>query len=217
MSDWTLSEMADLAATADRRLNVGSGRYPLRYFTNLDMDESMPAQVHATVPPLPFEDNHFDAIWACHFLEHLEHDKAQEFMAECYRVLTPSGTLGLVVPDTRLIMRRYLDEAPDCVEYPNADDWRPVHDLNVVCDLFIYSTAQDSPHRWMYDEYTLAEMFVRAGFVGLCDVDRYRDPRLGSAQWFQFGIEAHKPTAEEVELQEQGYLIGAGVTMPAMA
>jgi hypothetical protein len=68
-----------------------------------------------------------------------------------------------------------------------------VSDLDEVCAMFLYSPVQESPHRWSYDRETLARAMAPAGFRGFKEIDRYRDPRLGSPQWFQVGIQAVKP------------------------
>lgn len=70
-------------------------------------------------------------------------------------------------------------------------------DLDEVCTLFLYSTAQASPHRWSYDLFTLRRALERAGFVVDAQIDRWRDPRLGTGQWYQMGLDCHKPGGEE--------------------
>jgi predicted SAM-dependent methyltransferase len=178
----------------DRRLNVGCGAFPLDGWANLDMSATCPADITADAIEYLHgsEVGRYDEIYAGHFLEHLTYQEAEAFMAECWRVLVPGGRLGVLVPDTREIMRRYLAGAIDVVECPQ-NRWWPVADLNSVCALFIYSIIQDSPHQWMYDERTLRRAFENAGFIGMREIDRYRDPRLGSPQWYQFGLDGWKP------------------------
>lgn len=188
----TLVKQRELARTSHRRLNVGCGEWPLRYWTNLDADPAMPADVHQQVPPLPYDDESLDEIYAGHVLEHMERDTAREFLAECYRCLVSGGKLGIVVPDTFEIMKRYVEGAPDKVEYPRST-WRAIADLDSVCELFLYSTAQESRHRWSYDEDTLARVIREAGFVNLEPIDRYDDPRISTGKWYQCGWDGYKP------------------------
>lgn len=185
----------ELQATACRRLNIGAGEYPMLYWTNLDADPNLPADIHATVPPIPFGDETLDEIYAGHFLEHLEPAEAREFLRECYRCLTPGGKVGIVVPDTFEVMRRYVLGMPDKVEFPH-DVWRAVADLNEVCALFLYSYVQDSPHRWSYDKRTLRQAIEGAGFEVIGEIDRYNDPRVPVGAWYQFGFDARKPKGE---------------------
>lgn len=174
------------------RLNVGAGRFPLPGWTNLDADPAAPVEVHAAVPPLPYPDESAEEIAAIHFLEHLPKPMADEFLAECFRVLQPGGRLGLVVPDTRAIMRLWLDGDPVVCEMPPGRFWK-VADLDDVCAIFLFSTYQDSPHVWAWDFGTLRRAMERAGFVVTGEIDRFRDPRLGNGAWYQVGVDAVKP------------------------
>ncbi len=178
--------------TPDRRLNVGCGVHPLLHWTNLDADPGAIADVYQHVPPLPFPEAGLDEIYAGHFLEHLTPEEATAFLAECQRCLVPGGRLGLVVPDTREVLTRWLQGAIDCVEYP-AGTFHAVADLDAVCRLFLYSTVQDSPHRWSYDLGTLARLLERTGFLVTGEIDRYRDPRIPVGAFYQCGLDSIKP------------------------
>lgn len=174
-----------------RRLNVGSGQFPLRYWTNLDESPSCPATLHCHVPPLPFPDGALDDIYAGHFLEHLEPDEADAFLRECWRCLAPGGRLGVVVPDLRAILERWLRGDELAVEYP-ARTWYDVADLDHVCALFLYSTVQPSRHRWGYDAGTLRRRLQANGFEVVGEIDRYRDARIAQGAWYQCGVDAVK-------------------------
>uniref|UniRef100_A0A6M3J9B3 Putative methyltransferase n=1 Tax=viral metagenome TaxID=1070528 RepID=A0A6M3J9B3_9ZZZZ len=185
----------DQQALASRRLNVGCGQYPILYWTNLDADPKAIADLHVRVPPLPFEDGALDEIYAGHFLEHLTPKDARAFLAECFRCLTPGGKLGIVVPDTREILRRYLDGALDCIEFPVNVYWS-INDLDTLCALFFYHTddpTDRSPHLWSYDETTLRRALEGAEFTITGAIDRYRDPRIPVGAFYQFGFDAVKP------------------------
>lgn len=185
-------DYAELQRTADRRVCVGSGDFPLEYFLNIDEDESKPAQIHAHVPPLPFEDASLDLVWGCHFLEHLERTEAIEFVQEAYRVLVPGGHIGIVVPDTREIMHRCLEGEIDAVQLGD-QVYYDIADLDSVCALFLYGVTQRSPHRWSYDHTTLRRLLAFVGFGEFMELDRYRDPRIYVGAWYQFGLEGAKP------------------------
>ena len=152
----------------------------------------MPEATRVTVPPLPFGDESLTEIWACHMLEHLEPDQARDFLAECWRALRPGGALGLVVPDTREIMRRSALRIPTTVEYPQGN-FLDVTDLDAVCELFLYSSLQPSGHRWSFDSESLRRLIERAGFQVVSEIDRWHDPRIPVGAWYQVGLQAVKP------------------------
>ncbi len=53
--------------------------------------------------PWPIEDNTVDALNLSHVLEHVEHDKAEFVLRECYRTLKPNGVIDVFVPNGKLI------------------------------------------------------------------------------------------------------------------
>ena len=92
-----------------RLLNVGCGRRFHPAWTNIDL-ESWDPQVtqHDITKGLPFEDDHFDAVYHSHVLEHLEPRDGERLLDECYRVLRPGGVLRIVVPNLEQIATLYL-------------------------------------------------------------------------------------------------------------
>lgn len=190
-------DAGQLQETTHLRLNVGCGEWPLAYYTNLDSDPDAPAQIHqdALEHLAECDPGDYDEIYAGHFLEHLDYDGARAFLAECHRVLSPGGKLGIVVPDTLEVCKRYAAGTIDAIEYPEGT-WWPIADLNSVCTVFFYSTVQETPHRWCWELRTLARAMQEAGFERLHEIDRYRDPRLGCGAWYQCGIQGYKPKGE---------------------
>lgn len=174
-----------------RRLNCGCGQYPLRGFINIDKNQTLRADVYAEMPSIPFGDGKLDEVWACHFLEHLERDQADIFLSECYRVLRQGGMCAMVVPDTREVMRRYLEHSIDAVELPYRT-WHKINDLDAICRLFLYSTVENSRHHWSYDSDTLWSAMWHAGFRDMAQIDRYDDPRIVQGAWYQLGWQGVK-------------------------
>lgn len=80
------------------KLNLGSGRFPLRGFLNVDLDvAARPDQVlDLNRLPYPFPANTFSLIEARHVLEHL-HD-VFAVMREIHRILKPGGRVRISVP-----------------------------------------------------------------------------------------------------------------------
>jgi len=175
------------------RLNIGSGDLPMRMTGWVNVDETAYPGVDLVlrVPPLPWESDTVTEIYAGHFLEHLTRDEAHEFLRECYRVLRPGGQIGIMVPDTREVMRRYIVDEPAPMQWP-AGHYRDLRNLDELCEAIIFSTMQPSHHQWAYDTFTLTHALEHAGFMVLGEFDRFTDPRVAVGAWYQFGMDAIK-------------------------
>lgn len=173
-------------------INIGCGVHPLDGWFNIDNDPSTPADKHISVPPLPFEDESVTDIFAGHYLEHLSREEAALFMSECYRCLKPGGRLGIVVPDMMEIMKRYVNQQLSAkMEFPRGV-WHDMRDMDEICDIFIFSTIQDSPHKWAYDRNTLSRLMRVHKFEGIAEINGWMDPRIPVGSWYQFGEDCYK-------------------------
>lgn len=148
--------------------------------------------------PLPFDAASYEAIYASHLLEHLYLADALRLLTECFRVLRPGGTLRLVVPDLRAIVREYCGErtfhnSDELATMPAADRMnRRLHfrnpnppRANVI--LRVYAALTDfQTHKWMYDAESLVAHLRDVGFdeveerdfrvSRIDDIDRIEDP-----------------------------------------
>lgn len=179
------------AATRTVRLNLGCGEYLLPGWVNIDADPNAPADLHLSVPPLPWPGGSVGEIFAGHVLEHLEPETADELLAECSRVLRPGGAIGVVVPDTRELVRRYLRGGDEHFELP-AGAYHRITDLDELCRFFLFSTYQPSRHRWAYDAETLARALARAGFAEVGPLDP-NDPRIAVPVWWNLALGGVRP------------------------
>jgi predicted SAM-dependent methyltransferase len=90
-------------------LNIGCGSVLHPAWINLDISSSSPyVKLHDIRRGLPFSNYQIDACYCSHVLEHLTPGQARRLLAECYRVLKPSGILRIAVPDLESIVRSYL-------------------------------------------------------------------------------------------------------------
>lgn len=170
------------------RLNLGCGQNHKPGWTNVDENPHERADVVMRFPPIDADDNSVDEIYAGHVLEHFTYADGQTFLRECHRVLVPGGKIGVVVPDFRAIVGRWLGGERELID----GRW-DTSDLNDLCRFFLFSDFQPSPHKWAYDADTLSVAIAEAGFIVLGPIDRYTDPRLARGAWWQCGWEAIKP------------------------
>jgi hypothetical protein len=147
------------------------------------------------VPPIDLPDASVAEVYMGHLLEHLEPGEADLLLLDCHRVLARGGTLGVVVPDTRRVLECYLRQDHTRAEVPQGRFWE-LDDLDDVCAVFLYSTFQDSPHRWSYDAATLKRALARAGFEVTSRIDPFHDPRSVPA-WWNMGYDAIKLPRKE--------------------
>src|SRR5690348_5111578 len=80
-------------------INLGCGSYLLEGHDNLDSRPYPGVTVVQRVPPLLYDTNSVESIYAGHFLEHIAPWDVMPLLHECKRVLHPGGPLTLVVPD----------------------------------------------------------------------------------------------------------------------
>ncbi|MEM9410662.1 MAG: methyltransferase domain-containing protein [Planctomycetota bacterium] len=115
-------------STAPRLLNVGCGSHYHKDWTNLDLiSDNLDVIPHDLTCGIPYSDDHFDAVYHSHVLEHLKPTDGIKLLKECFRVLKPGGILRVVVPDLERIAELYL-EMHDKAWSGNADakndyDW----------------------------------------------------------------------------------------------
>ncbi len=159
---------------------------------------------------IPYPDRAFDVVYHSHVLEHIEREAAQGFLSECHRVLTPGGTLRVVVPDLERLSRRYLsilDGVPSGtteVEYDSAVD--DILDqlvrripkarsgrspgVRLLEAIFIGDTAQSGErHQWIYDRFSLPRLLSGVGFAEIAVVDE-RTSRIEG--WIGFGLDTEE-------------------------
>ncbi len=123
---------------------------------------------------LPYATAGVDLIYSSHFLEHLTYDEGLAFLRECRRVLKPGGCMRLIVPDAKLLNRSYAHE--NCWDVFNADNNNPpipLSDFDCINDecekaktslTKLHALLYGGDHKAVYDEATLSEQLMDAGF-----------------------------------------------------
>jgi len=156
-------------------LNVGCGPKLLRGFLNLD---------YLWVPGIdlcwditkgiPLPDHSLQGIYSEHCLEHVEKSAATEIIRDLRRILKPSGTVRIVVPDAELYIDLYVRARNgEPVKFPYVEGkCLAIEPLNRI--------FRDHGHLYAYDFGAMQEMILCAGFSTVIKASfmQGRDPKL---------------------------------------
>jgi predicted SAM-dependent methyltransferase len=145
----------------------------------------------------PIADESFDFVHSEHMIEHVPFLGGKAMLAQCHRILKPGGRIRIATPDLgRLIglyghdnvgVARRLIERVALGVFRNSECARPIFALN--------SAFRDWGHQFLYDEQTLRESLLAAGFV---NVERFRYGESRSARLR--GIEQHGTVSGDPEV-----------------
>jgi hypothetical protein len=161
------------------RLHVGCGRHHLSGWVNIDR-QPLPGvdRVLDVTRELPFVGA--EAIFAEHFLEHLEPDEALRFLALARAALAPDGWLRLSTPNLDWVLATHY--GPLVNSYTRAEQ-------AVILNRAFHAWG----HRFAWNLDALALALEASGF------DRIRQSRYGASELPCFaGIERHE-TYEDVD------------------
>ena len=167
-------------------LNVGCGANTQPVFLNLDYTWHPGIDLCWDIRQgIPLASGSMQGIFSEHCLEHFSLPTVRFVLKEFRRLLQPSGTLRLVLPDAGLYLglyaQRVAGEISPPFPYEDADRRCGLRSpLVSVNRLFYLDRDSSAGHRCMFDADLLAELLVEAGFqeVECCTFRRGRDPRL---------------------------------------
>ena len=156
-------------------LNVGCGPKLLHSFVNLDYLWVPGIDLCWDVTEgIPLADHSLQGIYSEHCLEHLEKSVAKEVLRDFSRLLKPTGTVRIVVPDAELYIDLYVRARNgETVNFPYVEGkCLPIDPLNRI--------FRDHGHLYAYDFCSLQEMILNAGFSSATKVSfmHGRDPKL---------------------------------------
>lgn len=92
-------------------INLGCGYHILPDFINIDFFFDPYIDFGADLRyPLRIDSNSIDGITSEHTMEHLTYKQNDKLFKECYRILKPSSTLRIVVPDISIFIENYANK-----------------------------------------------------------------------------------------------------------
>lgn len=121
------------------------------------------------VKPFPIPDGSFDYVHSEHMIEHVSFWGGAAMLRECHRILKPGGRIRIATPDLgRLIglyghenvgvAKRLIDAVAEGV-FKSVACAKPIFAIN--------SAFRDWGHQFLYDEETLRDSLLGAGFVSV--------------------------------------------------
>jgi predicted SAM-dependent methyltransferase len=152
------------------KLHIGCGKRLLNDFTNI----CEPADIiYDLREGIPVSSNSIETIFSEHFFEHIDYPKSSFFFIdECYRVLKKGGECIIGVPDTEIVLNKYIEN--DILFFDEAiNSWytnRNNFQLDTYIDLVNYHMRDQidsesyEPHFWGYDYKKLKDMLLKVGF-----------------------------------------------------
>ncbi len=173
-----------LLLRGELQLEVGPGEHPEPGFLHADIRPG-PHIEHVTgAASLPFPDGVFRHIYTRHCLEHLTRREGERFLAECWRVLKPGGSLHIIVPNMAFHIEQLHNGNRD---HACAGFWgwqQHEHDL----------------HKWGYWWETLSELLLRAGFANVRNLTGQPQSRERSEMHLE--VSAVKPQAPIIRFDD---------------
>jgi predicted SAM-dependent methyltransferase len=108
---------------------------------------------------LTFPDESISKIYSSHFFEHLSYKEGQTFLGECMRVLVPSGTFSICVPNAKIYIEAYLKYYP----LDHFCKYKPAYNNTTKIDYVNYIAYMDGHHEYMFDEENLLFILKKIG------------------------------------------------------
>ncbi len=150
-------------------IHLGCGGVAAKGFINVD-GKALPHIHHvADLSTLPmFETGSADLVYACHVLEHFPQEEQRTVLWEWARVLKPGGVLRIAVPDFDKLLTIYqaCDNEVHAIGGP----------LMGIADGY-------SPHRWIFNDAYLRDVFKQAGLREVRPWDPATAPHHDFEDW----------------------------------
>jgi len=146
---------------------------------------------------LPLKNNSIDYIYCSHVLEHVEYWRVLNILKECKRVLEKEGVLRIVLPDTGLIVKKYLKKRNAKMFNVDVFGVNRSKDRGMVLDKLRRVFIRE--HKWVYDEKELVFLLKKAGFrkIKKCSFRKGTMPDID-----KLDLEIHKELSMYFEVEK---------------
>lgn len=158
--DDSINESSLIQIKTDKVIvNLGSGKKPIPYATNVDINPDNNPDIVADITRIKehFKDNTVDEIHMYHVLEHLQKPHAMQLLQDCYDLLKEDGLIVIECPDLMKCCVNLLQARV------NGDEYR-IERLGI---LGLYGEPDGSiemTHKWGYWPEYLATILQEIGF-----------------------------------------------------
>lgn len=132
-----------------KKLHIGCGKVYLPGFINVDIFDSVHADLYCDMMRLPFDSNSFDLVYSSHCLEHCHRHTIVATLHHWREILKPGGVLRLAVPHFAAAVVWYQKTG-------NLDD--------IMGLIFGGQTHPRNNHFVAFDKASLENSLRRAGF-----------------------------------------------------
>ena len=157
-----------------RKLQLGTGANLLPGWLNTTLYPFTPGSVFLDASQaFPIPDNSFDYVFSEHVIEHLEFEQAEWMLKESCRILRPGGRIRIATPDLRQIIALYTqpeqEEQQTYIRWimdtfrPQIGEYNPAQAIN--------QSFHGWRHKFIYDEETLVQSMISAGFTDIKRVE----------------------------------------------
>jgi predicted SAM-dependent methyltransferase len=176
-------------------VHLGCGDHRLDGWVNVDLLPSGATDVLANFEgSLPFRSDSLHFLHSEDLLEHLSREGGIGFLTECFRVLRPGGTMRLLTPDLRRLVKKVYEQR-EALHLAWCD--RELQ-ASGPCEALNMHLRMNGEHRFVYDQEHLVKTLSRIGFsVRGVRFNESRHPELRYLDLRHFGlnvfVEAVKP------------------------
>ena len=154
--------------------------------------------------PLLIDNSVFEGIFTEHTLEHLTYGEVARVLAECLRILKPSGRIRIIVPDLSLFAENYVKKNDAWFRAWEQAALEPRGRRMISHMEALSFVTQEYGHRSAWDMDTMEKFLARAGFIDIrkcapregADAQLLRDKEDRDRTMVSLYVEARKPTPE---------------------